>query len=131
MITINESYPLYVTNNLTTLKTFYESHFDFTTVFFEADFYLHLIHQQSGNQLGFMMPNHPSQPNFLHSKTSNVGAIITFDVSDAKTAYQFAQESGLYIVMEYTEEQWGQNHFIVRDPEGLLIDIVEHVQQAS
>ena len=48
-----------------------------------------------------------------------------------RPCYQFAQESGLYIVMEYTEEQWGQNHFIVRDPEGLLIDIVEHVQQAS
>lgn len=129
MITINEVYPLYVTENLAALKAFYETHFGFTAVFYEPDFYLHLTHMESGNQLGFMVPNHPSQPPFLHSKTSNVGAIISFDVSDAKSAYQTTKEKGLTIVLEYTEEQWGQNHFIVRDPQGLLIDIVEHIEQ--
>ena len=129
MIEINEAYPLYVTTNLSELKDFYTTHFGFTAVFFEPDFYLHLTHTQSGNQLGFLVPDHPSQPAFLHSATSNVGAIMTFDVSDAKKAYQTAQDSGLTVVLEYIEEEWGQNHFIIRDPQGLLIDIVEHVQK--
>lgn len=131
MIEINEIYPLFVTANLTELKEFYGKHFGFTAVFFEADFYLHLLHPGSGHQIGFMVPDHPSQPAFLHSATSNIGAIISFDVPDAKAALQTAVDAGLNIVLEYTEEPWGQNHFIIRDPQGLLIDIVEHVQAAN
>lgn len=128
MIEINEIYPLFITNNLTELKEFYSVHFGFTAVFFDAEFYLHLLHPSSGNQLAFMLPNHPSQPAFLHSATSNIGAIVTFDVSDAKIAWQTALDSGLDIVLEYIEEPWGQSHFIIRDPQGLLVDIVEHAQ---
>lgn len=127
MIEINEAYPLYVTENLAELKQFYAAHFGFTDVFFDEEFYLHLLHPGSGQQIGFMAPHHPSQPAFLHSPTSNIGAIITFDVSDAKDAWQTALSTGLEVVLEYVEESWGQNHFIIRDPQGLLIDIVEHV----
>ena len=81
------------------------------------------------HQLVFLVPNHPSQPSFLHSETSNIGAIVTLDVPDAKAAWHTAIDSGLNIVLEYVEESWGQYHFIIRDPQGLLIDIVEHVQQ--
>ena len=128
MIEINELFPLYVTSNLAELKEYYAVHFGFNAVFFDETFYLHLLHPDTGHQIGFLIPDHPSQPAFLHSATSNVGAIISFDVSDAKAAYSTAQESGLNIVLDYTEESWGQRHFIVRDPQGLLIDIVEHFQ---
>ena len=131
MIAINEIYPLYVTTNLAELKAFYEKHFGFTSAFYDPEFYLHLLHPESGQQIGFMLPDHPSQPTFLHSPTSNIGAIISFGVTDAKKAYQVATESGLTVVLEYVKEAWGQAHFIIRDPQGLLIDIVEHVQQES
>ena len=36
---------------------------------------------------------------------------------------------GLEIAFEYVEEPWGQRHFMVRDPAGLVVDVVEH--QAS
>ena len=90
---------------------------------------MHLVNSNTGHQLGFMVPDHPSQPDFLHSETQNEGAIITFEVQCAKTAWRSSQEGKLEIALTYTEEVWGQNHFIVRDPQGLLIDIVEHVQQ--
>jgi len=130
MIKINEIYPLYVTNNLAELKEFYGAHFGFTDVFFDEEFYLHLLNPDSGHQLGFMLPDHPSQPSILHSVSPNIGTVISFDVSDAKEAWKTAQDAGLDIVLEYTEEAWGQHHFIVRDPQGLLIDIVEHVQES-
>ena len=128
MIEINELFPLYVTSNLSELKEYYATHFGFNAVFFDESFYLHLLHPGTGHQIGFLVPDHPSQPAFLHSATSNIGAIVSFDVSDAKAAWRIAQESGLNIVLDYTEESWGQRHFIVRDPQGLLIDIVEHFQ---
>ncbi len=128
MIEINEVFPLFVSDSLGDLQAFYSTHFGFTTAFFDETFYLHLVHPGSGHQLGFLLPDHPSQPDFLHAASSNVGAIISFDVSNAKAAWQTAQASSLDIALDYVEEAWGQNHFMIRDPQGLLIDIVEHVQ---
>ena len=129
MINIETAYPLFVTNNLSDLKDYYSENFGFEAVFFEPNFYLHLLHSESGQQLGFLMPDHPSQPAFLHSATSNIGSIITFEVPSAKDAWQIAKDTGLNIVLDYTEESWGQNHLLVRDPQGLMIDLVENVQQ--
>jgi len=129
MINIETSYPLFVTNNLSELKAYYSKNFGFEAVFFEEDFYCHLLHASSGQQLGFMVPDHPSQPAFLHSATPNIGSIITFEVPSAKDAWQIAKDTGMNIVLDYTEESWGQNHLIVRDPQGLMIDLVENVQQ--
>ena len=129
MIEINAVFPLFVTTNLAELKEFYDTHFGFEAVFFDAEFYLHLLHPGTGHQIGFLVPNHPSQPAFLHSATTNVGAIISFEVSDAKAAWQTALDANLDVALEYVEESWGQNHFIIRDPQGLLVDVIEHIEQ--
>ena len=129
MIEINEIFPLFVVDKLETLKEFYSAHFGFTAVYFEPDFYLHLLHSSSGHQIGFLLPNHPTQPEFLQVATNKGGSVISFDVANAKHAWNIAQDAGLDVVLPYTEEAWGQNHFIIRDPEGNYVDIVEHVEK--
>ena len=129
MINIEAAYPLFVTNNLSELKAYYSKNFGFEAVFFEEDFYCHLLHASSGQQLGFMVPDHPSQPTFLHSATPNIGSIITFEVPSAKDARQTANASRLHIVLDYPDDTWGHNHLIVRDPQGLMIVRVVNVQQ--
>ena len=128
---LTNPFPLYITENLQSLNDFYQSNFGFTSVFFEPDFYLHLLHPGSGTQIGFLAPNHPSQPGFLHAAANTVGTIISLDVSNAKTAFETANANGLDILLTYTEEAWGQNHFILRDPQGFMIDIVEHTEKQS
>lgn len=54
--------------------------------------------------------------------------VITFEVADASNAYAEAQKEGLDIAMTYMEESWGQNHFMLRDPAGFVIDIVQHLR---
>ena len=129
MIKITQSYPLFVTDKLETLKQFYEDQFGFTSVFFEQDFYLHLVHTESQNQLGFLVPNHPSQPSFLHAASDNIGNILTLEVDNAQEAFETAKKNKLELMLEYTKETWGQKHFIIKDPAGLLIDIVEDNNQ--
>ncbi|MGI9319055.1 MAG: VOC family protein [bacterium] len=128
MIEINETFPLYVSNDLSVLKNYYSEHFGFTAVFFDSEFYLHLLHPGSGHQIGFLVPGHDSQPVFLHGATNNIGVALSFDVSDAQAAFTQAVAEGLDIIMTYTEESWGQNHFMLRDPGGLIIDVVEHIE---
>lgn len=128
MIDINALYPVLVADNLLALKVFYQTYFGFDAVYFEDGFYLHLVHPGNGTELGFLAPGLDSQPAFLHIHPSKEGMVTTFEVVDAKAAYAVAQREGLDIAMAYKEEAWGQNHFMLRDPEGFIVDIVQHLR---
>lgn len=119
-------FPLYVSDGLDAQKAYYESNFGFRTVFFDADFYLHLHHEGSGAQLGFMRSEHPTQPSFLHPRVVADGTVITVEVADVDAAFAEAARMGLEIAMDYKVEPWGQRHFMLRDPAGLVVDVVAH-----
>ena len=87
---------------------------------------LHLHHEGSGAQLGFMLPDHPTQPPFLHPRAVAEGSVITVEVADVDAALAEAGRMGLEIAMGFREEPWGQRHFMVRDPAGLVVDVVAH-----
>lgn len=131
MIDIQAMFPVMVASNLTEIKQFYTSVFGFNTVFFDPNFYLHLVSPSTGVQLGFLIPDHESQPQFLHQLMSAEGYVISFEVTDAAKAYAEARSQGLSIAMDLKEEVWGQKHFIMNDPAGFKIDIVEQLEVAS
>jgi uncharacterized glyoxalase superfamily protein PhnB len=131
MIEIQTLFPVMVAENLTELKQFYTSVFGFEAVFFDPNFYLHLVSPNSGVQLGFLVPNHASQPVFLHPIMSTEGYVISFEVADATKSFTEAMSMKLPIAMELTHEEWGQVHFMLEDPAGFKIDIVEHQDTTS
>lgn len=128
MIDIQAMFPVMVAADLAELKAFYETYFGFNTVFFDAGFYLHLVSPTSGAQLGFLVPEHASQPQFLHALMSQQGYVISLEVANAPDAFKVAQKENLTIAMDLKEEVWGQVHFIIQDPAGFYIDIVQHLQ---
>ncbi len=130
MIDIQAMFPVMVASKLEEVKQFYTSAFGFNAVFYDANFYLHLV-SNSGVQLGFLLPGHPYQPEFLQPLMSADGYVISLEVADAAKAYTEAQNMELPIVMELKEETWGQIHFMVEDPAGFKIDIVEHLEAAE
>jgi len=119
-------FPVYVTDRLDAQKAFYETHFGFKPVFFDADFYLHLLHPDAGIQLGFLREDHPSQPEFLFHQAGRNGMVISLEVADVRAAVATAESAELDFAMPFKEEPWGQKHFMVRDPAGFVVDIVEH-----
>lgn len=131
MIEIDAMFPVMVTANLEGVKAFYESVFGFNAVFYDADFYLHLVSPNSGVQLGFLMPEHASQPDFLRPLMSPEGYVISLEVKDAAHAYAQAQEMNLTIAMEFKEEAWGQVHFMLQDPVGFRVDVVQHIEASD
>ena len=86
-------------------------------------------HPGSGIQLGFMAPNHPSQPEFLHSVAGTQGMVISFEVPSAKIAYDAVMKASLDVVFDYKVEPFGLTHFMIKDPAGFVIDVVEHHEQ--
>jgi uncharacterized glyoxalase superfamily protein PhnB len=128
MIEIETLFPVMVAKNLDSVKQFYEVVFGFNTVFYQPDFYLHLVSPHSGAQLGFLVPEHESQPDFLHPMMSNNGYVISFEVKDVQASYSEAKKISLDIVMDLKEESWGQIHFMVQDPAGFRVDVVQHAE---
>ena len=85
------------------------------------------MHPSNGIQLGFLVPDHSSQPAFLHQKLHTDGYVISLEVNEASQVWQQAQAMDLEIAMQLKREDWGQIHFMVKDPAGFTLDLVEHI----
>lgn len=121
-------YPLAITEKLKECAAFYAKHFGFVIVF-EQDWYVQLLHEKSGAELGFMVPNADNQPKQLHSGFSGKGIVYSFEVENAKSEYQrLSGESDISMILELKDEPWGQRHFIIRDPAGIYVDVVQQLQ---
>ena len=131
MIEIDAMFPVMVAENLETMKQFYETVFGFKTVFYDANFYLHIISPNNSIQLGFLLPNLVSQPEFLHPVMSSEGFVISLEVKNAALAYAEAQKMNLNFIMDLKQEEWGQLHFMIQDPAGFSVDIVQHLEPTA
>ncbi len=123
MIQPKSSFPVCIVKDLEAAKTFYTEHLGFDVVF-SGDWYLHLL-TKSGVQVGFMLPEQPTQPPIFQNAFSGKGVILSLEVDDADAAYEAATSKSLPIVLALRSEDWGQRHFCIQDPNGLYLDIVQ------
>jgi predicted enzyme related to lactoylglutathione lyase len=62
-----------------------------------------------------------------HDATSPVDSVVSVHVGDdVDQAYADAQRRGYEIVHPLTQEPWGVRRFLVRDPDGNVINVVGH-----
>jgi uncharacterized glyoxalase superfamily protein PhnB len=126
---ITAHFPITITEKLTECKEFYIEYFDFSVVF-EADWYIHLVHP-SGVQVAVMKPNVSNQPAFLHTQYSGEGIVYSFEVADATAEFERLKQTDIKIFLPLKDEEWGQRHFIVQDPAGVHVDVVEHLNPTA
>ena len=53
-------------------------------------------------------------------------ADISIEVADVDACYAAAQRHGCTIVYPLTDEPWGVRRFFVRDPNGVIVNVVSH-----
>lgn len=127
---VRDLYPLVTTPDLTETRDFYVTHFGFD-VAFEASWFIYLVgpaeENSRGATLAFMHPDHPSNPPGPESFDGK-GMILTIEVSDAKKVFERFSAAGAPIVYPLVDEDWGQRRFMIRDPAGVLVDIVEQIE---
>jgi predicted enzyme related to lactoylglutathione lyase len=58
--------------------------------------------------------------------TSSEGSVVSVLTDDVDSAYAEAQELGFEIVRPLTTEAWGVRRFLVRAPDGNVVNIVKH-----
>ncbi len=126
MINPNSAFSVFIVNSLDKAKVFYGDNFGFNTAF-QSEWYLHLV-SPTGIQVAFMLPNQPTQPDIFHKTYSGDGIIFSLEVNDVDSAYSYAKDNFLNVVLELRSEEWGQRHFSLEDPNGVYIDIVQTIE---
>jgi uncharacterized glyoxalase superfamily protein PhnB len=59
------------------------------------------------------------------------GLILNFEVKDADGEYERLKAAGLPILLALRDEDFGQRHFITRDPNGVLIDVIKPIPPSA
>ena len=123
MIEPKSSFPVFTVKNLEIAKAFYIANFGFDVVF-SGEWYVHLV-SKSGVQIGFLLPDQPTQPEFFQTQFLGEGVIFSLEVDDADAAFEVAKSKALNIVLDIRSEDWGQRHFVIQDPNGIYLDVVQ------
>ena len=79
-------------------------------------------------ELGFMKPDLESQAEIFRPAFRGQGLWITVDVEDVDAEFRRLQASGIPIAATLRDEPWGDRHFVVVDPNGIGVDIVQRNQ---
>jgi predicted enzyme related to lactoylglutathione lyase len=59
-------------------------------------------------------------------RTAAEDSVISVHTDDVEGAYEEAQKAGYEIVHPLTKEPWGVHRFLVRAPDGNVVNIVSH-----
>ena len=118
-------YPVIQTTDVAATKAFYVDHFRFN-VSFDADWYCHLQSSEDpGVNLAILQSDHETIP--AEGRGTVGGLILNFEVDDVDAEFKSAQDAGLPILKTLTDEAFGQRHFITRDLNGVLIDVIKPI----
>ncbi|MFE7094889.1 VOC family protein [Streptomyces erythrochromogenes] len=117
-------YPVLATGDVAASRDFYTRHFGFE-VTFEADWYVSLRRADAPQyELALLDPSHPTVPEG-HRVALSGGLLLNFEVDDVDAEYRrLVVEAGLSAVSPLRTEEFGQRHFIVGAPDGVLIDVI-------
>ena len=78
------------------------------------------------SELGFMRLGLESQTTIYRKAFKGQGVWVAIDVDDVDTEYQRIKSLGTPIEAEIRDEPWGDRHFVIVDPNGIGVDIVQH-----
>lgn len=126
---IEDLYALVTTAALRETRDFYVEHLGFTVTFEATWFVLLTAAGDRGLSIAFMSPDHPSAPPGPEEFDGR-GMILTLQVADAAAEYERLRARGVAIHHPLTDELWGQRRFLLRDPAGVLLDIVQQAEPA-
>lgn len=116
-------YPVLMTGDVAATAAFYTGHFGFRPLF-RSDWYVHL---QAGDDatvtLAVLDRDHVTIPGAARGSTAG-GILLNFEVEDAAAEYRRLAAAGLAIALPLRDEDFGQRHFIVGAPDGVLIDVI-------
>jgi catechol 2,3-dioxygenase-like lactoylglutathione lyase family enzyme len=127
---LNSFYPVICTPRLAASLEFYTTWFGFETTF-EADWYVSLRRPEPPHdELALLDYMHETLPEPYRAPVR--GLLLNFEVSDVDAEYdRLVRRGGLEAQLPLRSEAFGQRHFIVADPNGVLIDVITPIPPSA
>lgn len=124
-MTWNSAYPVLLTSEVAATAEFYRSNFGYS-VTFAADWYVSLKRDQW--ELALLDQDHGTIPE-SYCGVSATGVLINIEVSDVDAEYdRLVTKGSLELVVPIRSERFGQRHFIVAGPDGVLVDVISPIE---
>ncbi|WP_239311876.1 VOC family protein [Plantactinospora mayteni] len=123
ILMLTSFYPVICTSRLAESRDFYTRLLGFEPTF-EADWYVSLRRPgPAAYELALLDHDHPTLPEAYRAPVR--GLLLNFEVTDVDAEWRrLVLEAGLPAELELRSEDFGQRHFIVADPNGVLIDVI-------
>ncbi|TDC15940.1 glyoxalase/bleomycin resistance/extradiol dioxygenase family protein [Streptomyces sp. 8K308] len=124
-------YPVIASRDVAASHRFYADHFGFAATF-EADWYVSLHRPDAPRyELALLDHAHPTIPEG-HRTAIRGGLLLNFEVDDVDAEHRrLVGRAGLPEVLSLRTEEFGQRHFIVAAPDGVLIDVITVVRATA
>ncbi len=112
------------------MRDFYVRHFGFT-VTYDSEAYVSLRRSEGHPfELAIVQRDHPSMPEAYRRQAA--GLLLNFEVDDVDAAYErLVRDARLPLVSDIRNEAFGQRHFVLADPAGVLVDVIKVIPPSS
>lgn len=123
---LSSFYPVLCTAHVGETARFYIDTFGFEKTF-DSDWYVSLrLAGALAFELAVLDPSHPTMPEGYRNPVQ--GLILNFEVDDVDAEYErLVTNGGMTPLLPIRSEDFGQRHFILADPNGVLIDIITNI----
>lgn len=124
---ITSFYPVLMVDDVAGAAAFYREELGFETTF-EADWYVSLRFE--GGELAILDRHHETIPTGFREPVR--GLLLNVEVADAAAEHaRLVGERRLPERLTLRDEAFGQRHFIVEAPGGVLIDVIEPIEPSA
>ncbi|MEU8416899.1 VOC family protein [Amycolatopsis japonica] len=114
-------------DDVTASSRFFTEHFGFTEQM-AAEGFVSLGHETAKVSIVLLQAGIEVLPENLRQQRAS-GVIVAFTVENLEAEEKRLRDEGVEITMPLREEPWGERLFMVTDPNGVPVELVEWVQQ--
>lgn len=116
--------PEIYTTNVEACERFYVTHFGFKVKSRAEGFVVLKSISNPEYEMMFCVPNSPFVHEVFHMEFKGRGVILQFEVDNVEKEYERIKSLGIELIVDLVDEEVNGKHFTIKDPSGLLIDIV-------
>lgn len=120
---VTSVYPVLMVGDVPSAAEFFRDVLDFETVF-DSGWYVSL--RRGAHELALLAQDHPTVPADRRSAVS--GVLLNVEVDDVDAVHQAVLARGdAPLLAPLRDEDFGQRHFILEGPEGLMVDVIQPI----
>lgn len=122
-MTVTGLYPVLMSEDVAAAATFYRDALGFETTY-DSDWYVSL--RLGAFELGVVAHDHATVPAGYRGLPR--GVIVNLEVDDVDAVHaRLTDRTGLEPLLSLRDEDFGQRHFIVAAPDGVLLDVIQPI----